>query len=67
MLSSPWVNEGMVKHTGGKIFVGFGFMVFNVRVSPVKSRVLNDIKVTNIDCVLRGVWGVGVEEIFIEG
>ena len=47
--------------------MGFGFMVFNVWVSPVKSRVLYDVKVTDIDCVLHGVWGVGIEEIFIEG
>ena len=46
--------------------MGFGFMVLNVRVSPVKSRVLNDVKVTNVNCVLHGVWGVGVEKIFIE-
>ena len=47
--------------------MGFGFMVLNVWVSPVKSHVLNDVTVTNVNCVLHGVWGVGVEEIFIEG
>ena len=67
MLSSPWVNEGVVKHTGGKIFMGLGLVILNDRVSPVKSRVLNDVKVTNVNCVLHGVWGVGIEEIFIEG
>ena len=67
MLSSPWVNEGMVKHTGGEIFMGFGFMILNVRVSPVKSSVLNNVKVTNVYCVLHGVRGVGMKEIFIKG
>ena len=67
MLGSPWVNKGVVEHTRGKIFVGFGFVVFNIWVSPVQSRILNDVKVTNINCILCGVWGVGVKEIFIEG
>ena len=67
MLSSPWVKEGMVKHTGCKKFMSFGFVILDARVSPVKSSVLNNVKVTNVNCVLHGVWGVGIEEIFIEG
>ena len=47
--------------------MGFGFMVFDIRVSPVESRVLNDVKVANVNCVLHGVCWVGIEEIFIEG
>ena len=67
MLSSPWVNEGMVKHTGCKIFVGFGFVILDTRVFPVKGGVLDDVKVTNVYCILHGVRGVGIKEIFIKG
>ena len=67
MLSSPWVNEGMVKHTGSKKFLGFGFVILNARVFPVKGSVLNNVKVTNVYCILHGVRGVGIKEIFIKG
>ena len=67
ILGSPGVNKGVVKHACREVFVGFGFVVFNVLVSPIEGRILNDVKVTNKNCVLCGVRGVGVEEIFIEG
>ena len=67
MLSSPWVNEGMVKHTGCEKFMSFGFVILDARVSPVKSSVLNNVKITNVYCVLHGVRGVGMKEIFIKG
>ena len=57
----------MVKHTGSKKFMSFGFVILNTRVSPVKSSVLNNIKVTNVYCILHGVRGVGIKEIFIKG
>ena len=57
----------MVKHTGGKELVSFGFVVLNARVFPVKGSVLNNVKVTNVYCILHGVRGVGIKEIFIKG
>ena len=57
----------MVKHIGGKELVSFRFMVLNARVFPVQSGVLDNVKVTNVYCVLRRFWGVGVKKIFIKG
>merc|ERR1711954_407833 len=41
-------------------------MILNTRVSPVKSSVLNNVKVINVYCVLHGVRGMGIKEIFIK-
>ena len=47
--------------------MSFGFVILDARVSPVKSSVLNNIKITDVYCVLHGVRGVGMKEIFIKG
>ena len=57
----------MVKHTGGKELVSFRFMVLNARVFSVQCDVLDNVKVANVNCVLRRIWGMGVKKIFIEG
>ena len=57
----------MVKHTGSKKFMSFGFVILDARVSPVKSSVLNNVKITYVYCVLHGVRGVGVEKILKKG
>ena len=57
----------MVKHTGCKKFVSFRFVILNTRVFPVKSGILDNVKVTDIYCVLHGIRGVGIKEIFIKG
>ena len=44
----------------------FGFVVFDFSVSSILCRVLDDVEISNVYCVLQGVWGVVVEEIFIE-
>ena len=41
-------------------------VVLDVWVLSVQCRVLDNIKITNINGALHGVWGVGIEKIFIE-
>ena len=50
MLSSPWVHEGVVKHTDGKELVSFRFMVLNARVFSVQC---------GRQCILCFAWVLG--------
>ena len=45
----------------------FGLVVLDVWVLSVKCGVLDNVKVANVNGVLHGVQGVGIEKIFIEG
>ena len=56
----------MIKHGVCEVFVRFGFMVRDFGVFPVKGRVLDDVEISNVYCVLQWVWRVDVKKIFVE-
>ena len=46
--------------------MGLWFVIVDFWVPSVLCRVLDNIEISNVDGVLHGVWGVGIEKIFIE-
>ena len=44
----------------------FGLVVWDFCVFPIKGGVLDDVEVSNVDCVVEWVRGVVVKEVLIE-
>ena len=57
----------MVEHAIGEVLVCLGLVVFDFGVSPILCRVLYDIEISNVNCVLCGIWRVVVKKVFIKG